>query len=299
MALAGEGGVLAVVSVVVVELVLEMELEVADEVDVEVEAVLQDALFAVVAPGVDAVGKDSLVADGVADVAVEFLGVGSFHDEEAHEVEVVADGEVAVEGELEFVAHGEACAEVVAAHGVVVGCAASDGYGGEHEVVVEGVDAALMFGIESCSETGGFGDDGEVACCFGTDVAVVVDVFDVLVEADVEFPLMGQLPLDGADASADVEFADGGVVGVEVDEGIDVEVVVGAGGLAEVEVVVVGAVGEANVEVGDVLADVSAHLGMRVSDVVDVAVAQTYLEGVGFRLFFLAGTEAIDVEGFA
>ena len=52
--------------------------------------------------------------------------------------EVIANGKATVEGELKAVADGGACAEVVTAEGVVVGCAASEGHGGEHEVVGEG-----------------------------------------------------------------------------------------------------------------------------------------------------------------
>ena len=200
---------------------------------------------------------------------------------------------------LEAVAYGEACAEVVAAHGEIVGGGSSEGYGGEHEVVGEGVGCALPLGVEACSKTGGFGDDGEVAGGLLVVIAVVVDVFDVLIEADVKFPAVGQLPLDGANASADVEFAHGGVVGVEVDEGVDVEVVEGAGCLAKVEVVVVGAVVEADVEIGDMFVVALACMGMDGADVADVAVSEAYLEGVGLRCFFLASIEAIDSKHFS
>lgn len=76
----------------------------------------------------------------------------------------------------------------------------------------------------------------------------MVDVFDVLVEAEVEFPLMRELVLKGADASTDVEFADGGLVGGEVDEGVEFEVVVGSRTFPFVEVVEVVAVGEAEID---------------------------------------------------
>ena len=57
MAFACEGGVLAVVAVAEVELVLEVELEIAGDVELEEEAVLENGLFAFVAPCVDAVAQ--------------------------------------------------------------------------------------------------------------------------------------------------------------------------------------------------------------------------------------------------
>ena len=121
VAFAGEGGVEAVVAVAEVELVLEVELQVVDEVDLEEGAVLEDALFAFVAPCHGAALQVGGVFFGVFEVLLDEAGFGAFEDEEAHEVEVVADGEASVEGELEAVAGGEACAEVVASHGEVVG----------------------------------------------------------------------------------------------------------------------------------------------------------------------------------
>lgn len=126
---------------------------------------------------------------------------------------MVAEGEVAVVEEFEAVTEREACAEIVAAQGVVVGCAAAKGDGCELEVVFEGDGSAVSLGMKSCAEAGRFGDDGEVSCGLVGVGAVVVDVFDILVEADVEFPAVGKLSLDGADAPDDVEFANGGMVG--------------------------------------------------------------------------------------
>lgn len=158
---------------------------------------------------------------------------------------------------------------------------------------------ALPLGMETCSETGCFADDCQVARVFVTVVTVVVDVFDVLVETNVEFPAVGQLALDGADASADVEFTDGGVVGIEIDEGVDVEIVEGACCFAFVEVVVMVAVVEADVEEGNVLMVAVPDLRMNGTDIVYVAIAESYLERVGFGLFFLAGIQMINAEHFS
>ena len=87
----------------------------------------------------------------------------------------------------------------------------------------------MPFKIESDAKTGCFGDDGEVAGFFVAFFTVVVDVFDVLVEAEIEFPLMRHLVLTGADASTNVKFAHGGLVGCKIDEGVEFEVIVGSG----------------------------------------------------------------------
>lgn len=65
----------------------------------------------------------------VVDDLLQGFGVGAFHDEEAQEVELVSEGDVTVPCVLKLVAQGEACAEVVAAHGKVVGCCTSERYG--------------------------------------------------------------------------------------------------------------------------------------------------------------------------
>lgn len=96
-----------------------------------------------------------------------------------------------VEDEIEAVSKGKSCAEVVAAHGIVVSGAASEWYGGEHEIVEKADLLALAFGIKASSETGGLRDDCLVACRLPPVGAVVVDIFDVLLESDVEFPTMG------------------------------------------------------------------------------------------------------------
>ena len=127
----------------------------------------------------------------------------------------------------------------------------------------------------------------------------MVDVFDVLVEAEVEFPLMRELVLKGADASTDVEFADGGLVGVEVDEGVEFKVVVGSRTFPFVEVVEVVAVGEAEIDVGDGLVIAHACPWMDRCAVVDVASARADLEGVGHGFFFLACIETVDPEHLA
>ncbi len=153
--------------------------------------------------------------------------------------------------------------------------------------------------MEACTEAGCFGDEGEIAWGLAVGGAVVVDETDVLIEADVEFPLVGQLSLDGADATAQVEFAYGGVVGGEVDKGVEVEVVKGARGFAKFEVVVVVAVGEVEVEIGDVLLVALLGVVMDGSHIVDETVACSHLETVWFGGFLLASVEAVDVEHLA
>ena len=254
---------------------------------------MQDALFAFVAPCYGAGLQVGGVFFGVFEILLNEVRLCAFEDEEAHEVEVVADGEASVEGELEAVAGGEACAEVVAAHLEVVGSGTAQRNGIEGEVVGEGCLAALPLGVEACTETGGFGDEGKVAWCVLVVLVVVVDVFDVLVEADVEFPLVGELALDGADSSAQVEFANGGVFRGEVEEHVEVEAVVGAWAFPEIEVVEVVAVVEADVEIGDVAEEAFFGVGMCGADVVDVAVACAYLKAIGHGLFALACVEGV------
>ena len=129
VALACEGGVKTVVSMTEVELVLEVDLEIAGDVELEEKAVLEHGLPAFVAPGVDAVHQLLLMSFRVVDNLLENLRRGSFHDEEAHEIELVAEGDVAVPCKLELMAQGEACAKVVAAHGEVVRSCTSQGNG--------------------------------------------------------------------------------------------------------------------------------------------------------------------------
>ena len=109
----------------------------------------------------------------------------------------------------------------------------------------------MPFKIKSDAKTGCFGDDGEVARLLGAFLAVVVDVFDVLVEAEVEFPLMRHLVLTGADASTNVKFAHGGLVGRKIDEGVESEEIVGSGTFPLLQMVEVVAVDEAEIEVRD------------------------------------------------
>ncbi len=153
--------------------------------------------------------------------------------------------------------------------------------------------------MEACTETGCLGDEGEIARSLIVSIAVVVDETEVLIEADVEFPLVGQLSLDGANATSKVEFAHGGVVGGEVDKGVEVEVVEGACGFAEFEVVVVVAVGEVEVEIGNVVLVALKGVVMDGSHVVDEAVADAHLETVWLGGFLLAGVEAVDTEHLA
>ncbi len=307
MALACDGGVVTVVAVTEVELVLEGEMEVVAEMALEIQTVLEDALLTFVTPGIDTVFHFFPVVKFVVGVDGEFFGCLAFEDEETHEIEVIANGETTVEGELETVADRGACAVIVTAEGVVVGCTASEGNGGKHEVVGEGCPflpsperwRVGTFEKESDPETGCFGDEGEVAWVFVVFFAVVVDVFDILIEAEVEFPLMGKLVLAGADASTDVEFADSGLVGSEVDEGVKFEVVVGTRTFPFVEMVEVVAVGEAEIEVGDGFVIAYACLWVDRGTVIDVASARSDLEGVGHGFFLLASIEAVDTEHFA
>ena len=109
VALACDGGVVAVVAVAEVEFVLEGEMEVATEVALEIQAVLEDALFAFVAPCVDAVFHFFLVTMFVTGVEGKFFWCLTLEDEETHEIEVIANGKATVEGELKAVADGGAC----------------------------------------------------------------------------------------------------------------------------------------------------------------------------------------------
>ncbi len=110
-----------------VELVHEVELGVGGDVDIEVETIAEHALLPLVAPCSAAFFDLLPVAHGVFVVALEFGAVNSSYDEEVHEVEVVAEGEVAVVEQLELVLHGESCAEVVAAQWIIVGGASAEG----------------------------------------------------------------------------------------------------------------------------------------------------------------------------
>lgn len=165
--------------------------------------------------------------------------------------------------------------------------------------MVEADGRTVAFGMEACTETGSLGDKGKIARSLIVGVAVVVDETEVLIEADVEFPLVGQLSLDGADATSEVEFAHGGVVGGEVDEGVEVKIVEGACGFAEFEIVVVVAVGEVEVEVREVVLVALLGVVMDGSHVVNETVADAHLEAVWLGGFLLAGVEAVDTEHLA
>ena len=60
--------------------------------------------------------------------------------------------------------------------------------------------------MKTSAKTGCLRDDGKVSRVL-TIFPVVVDVSDVLVETDVEFPSARQLVLYGANSSPDVELA--------------------------------------------------------------------------------------------
>ena len=113
--------------------------------------------------------------------------------------------------------------------------------------------------MEACPEACRFRDDGLVACILLAVGAVVVYVLYVLIEANVEFPAVGQLVLYGADTSFDVELAYCWIVADDIDERIDGEVVEGSCGLALIEIVEVAAVDEAEVEIWYALAIASAY----------------------------------------
>ena len=112
-----------------IELVLKMEEEVWGDVDMEEKSVLKYALLAFVAPGVNAFVQFRIMFFGIVNDFLQRFGVGTFEDEEAHEVKLVAESNVAVPNELELVTQGEACAEVVSTYGKVVGCGSSEGNG--------------------------------------------------------------------------------------------------------------------------------------------------------------------------
>ena len=138
MAPACNGRVVAVIAVTKVELMLQREQEVTTKVELKIQAVLENAVFALVSPGIDTVFLFFRIALFITGVHRQFLRRFALHDEKTHEVEVVADGETLVQCELETVAHGASCAEVVTAERVVVSRAATEGYSREHEVVGEG-----------------------------------------------------------------------------------------------------------------------------------------------------------------
>lgn len=75
--------------------------------------------------------------------------------------------------------------------------------------------------MEASPEACRFRDDGLVACILLAVGAVVVYVLYVLIEANVEFPAVGQLVLYGADTSFDVELAYCWIVADDIDERID------------------------------------------------------------------------------
>ena len=129
MELGGVGRVEAVVAVTKVEFVLEVERHVASDVELKKEAVLQNGLLAFVAPGVNAFVQFRIMFFGLVNDFLQRFGIGTFEDEEAHEVKLVAESNVAVPNELELVTQGEACAEVVSTYGKVVGCGSSEGNG--------------------------------------------------------------------------------------------------------------------------------------------------------------------------
>lgn len=126
VALGGEGGIVPIPAMAEVELVHEVKLCVGGDVDIEMEAIAEHALLSLVAPRIDALFDLLPVAHGVFVVALEFGAVDSSHDEEVHEVEVVAEGEAAVVEHFKLVLHGEACAEVVATQWIVVGSTAAE-----------------------------------------------------------------------------------------------------------------------------------------------------------------------------
>lgn len=129
VAFGGEGRIVLIPAMTEVELVHEVKLRVGSDVDIEVEAIAEHALLSLVAPSVDTFFYLLPVTHGVFVVALEFGAVDSPYDEEAHEVEVVAEGETAVVEHFKLVLHGESCAEVVAAQRIVVGSATAEGNG--------------------------------------------------------------------------------------------------------------------------------------------------------------------------
>ena len=129
VALCCQRGIVAVVAVTQVELMHEIESEVACDVDIEPQSVEEYGLFAFISPRIDAICHFLLVQVWIFLIFEQILWCLALEDEKSHEVHLVAEGKAAVVDELEAVAQREACAEVVAAHGVVVGCAASEWHG--------------------------------------------------------------------------------------------------------------------------------------------------------------------------
>lgn len=154
----------------------------------------------------------------------------------------------------------------------------------------------MPFNIETCSKTGCFRNDGEVTWSLVRVFAVVVNVFDVLIEAEVEFPFMWQLTLHGTNTSPNVQFTNSGVFIREIDERIKTELVVGTRLFVFVKVVEVIAVVETEIKKGDVLVVTLTCVMMNGFTIVDVAISYPHLEGVRHRLFLLSCIEAVDTE---
>lgn len=121
MAFARDGWVVAVVAVTEIKFVLEVEVKILVKVEIEIQAILEDAVFAFVAPGFYTVFQLSLILGFVVCIDGEFLWCFALQDEEAHEIEVFTYREITVDGKLETVTERGACAEVITTEGIIVG----------------------------------------------------------------------------------------------------------------------------------------------------------------------------------
>lgn len=201
-----------------------------------------------------------------------------------------------VEGELEPISEGSPRAIIVATERIVVSGTASKRYGGEHEVVAECGGFSLVFSIKTGTKTDSFGNHDEVAGVLILFLAVVVNVFDVLVETEVDVPVVGVFLLQRADTPTDVKLANGRVIGREVDEGIECEVVESTGFTSVVKMVEVFTIIEVEIEIGHMIEVPFTGTWMNGPMVVDVAVAKANEECVGHWFFLLSSVEAVNME---
>jgi hypothetical protein len=128
VALACNGRVVAVVSMTEVKFVMESEVEILVEVKIEIKAILEDAVFAFIAPCFNTIFQLPLILGFVVCIDGEFLRRFTFQDEETHEVEVITYGKITVDGKLETVTERGTCAKVITAEGVIVGRTATQRY---------------------------------------------------------------------------------------------------------------------------------------------------------------------------
>ena len=176
-----------------VDLVVDVDSHVLPDVVLQEGVVGHDVVVSLIAPTVrfDAVGN-------------HLIDVGrliTMQAEESCTVEAVADGGTLVDVELRTVAQAETAGIVVAAGRIVVGCGSTEDNGRKHTVVEETDLSRLMFGIESATEAHCLVDDGEAVRVLFF-LRIVVNIFEVLIESDVESPIVRVLELSVGQSSA-------------------------------------------------------------------------------------------------